>query len=186
MARALVTFALIAALPLAAAGCSKRACFAWTAEEGACPSQAEAPVFFAGPPGCPDAVQSVDSEPDYDGELCCYDVSTGDSDEVPCYGGESGGSAVVTTTATGPVPGEPSCFGCSDALGGLSPPCADSNIFLNDLMNCMCVGACASACSMSSCSIPLAVDETCFGCLSDTASGCGNELNTCQNDFTKF
>ena len=182
MIRTLVTFALIAALPLAAAGCSKRACFAWTAEEGACPSQAEATVFFQGPPSCPEAVRSVDSEPDYDGELCCYDVTTGDGEEALCDGGEPGGSS-----ATGPVPPvQPSCFRCSDVLGGLEPPCVDSSVFVDNLMNCMCIGTCASACSMSQCSIPLAVDQTCFGCLTDTALGCGNELNACENDLKEL
>jgi hypothetical protein len=186
MARALVTFALITALPLAAAGCSKRACFAWTENEGACPSQAEAPVFFAGPPGCPDAVQSVDSEPDYDGELCCYDVTTGDSDETLCYGGETAGSSVVT--GTGPVPPpQMSCFGCSDVLfGGFSPPCGGSSVLLDQLMTCMCTGLCASACSTTGCSIPLNADDTCLSCLTDPSAGCGDEFNSCQNDFTGF
>ena len=65
------------------AGCGKRACFHWTELEGACPSSDEARLFFENP-GCLSAVESIDSEGDFDGELCCYDVTTVDTGDEAC------------------------------------------------------------------------------------------------------
>ncbi|WP_438037113.1 hypothetical protein [Sorangium sp. So ce204] len=78
-----------------AAGCGKRACFHWTALEGACPSSDEARVFFENP-GCVSSIDSIDSEGDFDGELCCYDVTTVDTGDEECFAqgpmsGSSGG-----------------------------------------------------------------------------------------------
>ncbi|XXT14234.1 hypothetical protein WME94_28700 [Sorangium sp. So ce429] len=64
-------------------GCGKRACFQWTELEGACPSSEEARVFFTNP-GCLNAVESIDSEGDFDGELCCYDVTMVDTGDEKC------------------------------------------------------------------------------------------------------
>jgi hypothetical protein len=76
----LVVFLLTFALPFAGGGCTKQACLFWTEADGACPSQDEAITFFDDE-GCASTVESVDSEPEYDGELCCYDVTerSGDS-----------------------------------------------------------------------------------------------------------
>jgi hypothetical protein len=72
-----------AVLLAGSAGCGKRACFHWTELEGACPSSDEARVFFENP-GCLSAVESIDSEGDFDGELCCYDVTTVDTGDEVC------------------------------------------------------------------------------------------------------
>ncbi|WP_437569540.1 hypothetical protein [Sorangium sp. So ce542] len=69
------------AVSLATTGCDKVGCFEWTKYEGACPSQEEALEYFGGS-SCSD-VKSVDSEPEYDGDYCCYDI-TKRADDVPC------------------------------------------------------------------------------------------------------
>ncbi|AUX33450.1 MULTISPECIES: hypothetical protein [Sorangium] len=71
------------ALLLLAGGCGKRACFHWTELEGACPSSDDAYVFFQNP-GCLSSIESIDSEGDFDGELCCYDVTTVDTGDEEC------------------------------------------------------------------------------------------------------
>ena len=73
--------ALLAAmlLALAGTGCGKIGCFEWTKAEGACPSKDEALEFF-GNPNCGGQVESVDSEPEYDGEYCCYEITKQGSD----------------------------------------------------------------------------------------------------------
>ncbi|WP_437642211.1 hypothetical protein [Sorangium sp. So ce854] len=68
---------------LLASGCGKRACFHWTELEGACPSRDEARVFFDNP-GCLSEIASIDGEGDFDGELCCYDVTTVDTGDEAC------------------------------------------------------------------------------------------------------
>lgn len=82
------------------AGCGKRACFHWTELEGACPSSDEARVFFENP-GCVSSIESIDSGADFDGELCCYDVTTVDTGDEEC------------TTVQGPM---------SSGAGGGRPP----------------------------------------------------------------
>ncbi|WP_437732939.1 hypothetical protein [Sorangium sp. So ce1335] len=62
------------ALAVATTGCDKVGCFEWTELEGACPSQAEALEYF-GSDACQGPVESVDSEPDYDGDYCCYSIT---------------------------------------------------------------------------------------------------------------
>ncbi|WP_438002648.1 hypothetical protein WME89_27180 [Sorangium sp. So ce321] len=73
----------LAAPALLSSGCGKRACFHWTELEGACPSSEEARVFFENP-GCLSAIESIDSQGDFDGELCCYDVTTVDTSDEDC------------------------------------------------------------------------------------------------------
>src|SRR5262245_6597346 len=90
-----ILLALTCALPLVTSACGQQACFFWTSAEGACPSQDEALQFF-GDQICGSPIESVDSEPEYDGELCCYDVTERNTSEVPCAGGAGGfGSGVV-------------------------------------------------------------------------------------------
>jgi hypothetical protein len=169
-------------LPFVTASCSKKACFQWTRAEGACPSQEEALAYFEGPPECGTDILSVDSEADFDGELCCYDVSGGDTSEAPCARGSVGSAAVTTAVSTGAGP--QGCFGCGDVVfSGLSPICESSFPLVNNLMTCVCDGACATACSATPCGVPLFPDGTCFDCMSNSASGCGNELNACSSDF---
>ncbi|KYF79657.1 hypothetical protein BE11_26585 [Sorangium cellulosum] len=65
------------ALAVATTGCDKVGCFEWTEIEGACPSQAEALAYF-GSDECNGQVESVDSEPEYDGDYCCYSITKRD------------------------------------------------------------------------------------------------------------
>ncbi len=72
-------------LAVATTGCDKVGCFEWTELEGACPSQEEALPYF-GDPACGGEVESVDSEPEYDGDYCCYDITKQSSDYYgPCF-----------------------------------------------------------------------------------------------------
>lgn len=191
-----ILVALIAALPLAVAGCSKRACFEWSEQEGACPAQDEAMEFFQGPPGCEDAIRSIDSEPDFDGELCCYDVTNGDSDEILCYDGSSsvggaggaggmggaGGSSSIATTSVSTGTGPQQCFSCaSELFGGMGPLCPQASLLLEQLQTCLCSGACASSCSITGCSIPFNPDDACLSC-TESEMGCAVEFNACVND----
>ena len=77
--RALLLAAL--ALALATAGCGTVGCFAGTEAEGSCPSQDEAIAFF-GDPSCGGQVDSVDSEPEFDGDYCCYDITKVNNDDL--------------------------------------------------------------------------------------------------------
>ncbi|WP_437316007.1 hypothetical protein [Sorangium sp. So ce385] len=70
------------AVSLATTGCDKVGCFEWTKYEGACPSQEEALEYFGGAT-CGSEVKSVDSEPEFDGDYCCYDI-TKRTDDAPC------------------------------------------------------------------------------------------------------
>jgi hypothetical protein len=75
---------IAAALALATVGCGKIGCFAWTKAEGACPSQDEALEFF-GNPQCGGPIESVDSEAEFDGQYCCYDITKrGEEDYDEC------------------------------------------------------------------------------------------------------
>jgi hypothetical protein len=72
----------------AQSGCVERACFHWTAAEGACPASFNAHEFFG---ECSD-IKSVDSPGDYVSEgLCCYSISKTDG-RLPRKCGTSGSS----------------------------------------------------------------------------------------------
>jgi hypothetical protein len=91
------------ALPLSAAGCDDgtKACFHWTEQEGACPTRREALVFFRNP-GCESSVRNVDSDGEFDGELCCYEVTALDAGDEVC------GKPSAPTIGGGlPVPDKP-------------------------------------------------------------------------------
>lgn len=80
-------------LAIAGAGCGKVGCFEWTVHEGECPSQEEALAYF-GSTECSGEVASVDSEPEYDGKYCCYDITKRDYDDYPaCTAPPSGDRA---------------------------------------------------------------------------------------------
>ncbi|WP_437982523.1 hypothetical protein [Sorangium sp. So ce117] len=97
------------ALTLATAGCGKVGCFdyteiEWTENGGACPSQEEALAYF-GSDSCGGEVESVDSEAEYDGDYCCYDITKRDE-----YGGtctSPGGRISPTQPAPPPAPSPP-------------------------------------------------------------------------------
>ena len=190
LTRTCLTLALIAALPLAA-GCSKRACFQWSELEGSCPSQEEAELFFQGPPGCEDAVRSVDSEPEFDGELCCYDITTSDADDILCSdasgsGGSSGSGGVggappnpstAVSTGTGPM----ACSPCLDVLvSGVGTTCDKTTALLEELLVCICSGACAGSCP-NNCTLPFDPDDTCMTCV-QSDPGCQVQFEACLGD----
>ncbi len=194
--------AAVLALPLLTGGCGRRACFTWTAQEGACPAQSEALPFFSNP-RCPGKVTSIESEPtsELDGELCCYEVVADENvAEVDCSSGGFGGAnssggfgessafAVSTVGATGGFDGgppPPPCVNCGSALKlGVfaSPPCNGGTATLvNDLLACACNGNCTAACGGDLCGGSLPGPE-CFDCLQSTVQGCSTELNLCFSD----
>lgn len=86
-----VRLAALGVVAAVSAGCTEEACFNWTPEEGACPSQEEALQFFV-PVGCTGEIESVDSEGEYvvdnedafSGDLCCYEVTRSDNEFAFC------------------------------------------------------------------------------------------------------
>src|SRR5262245_27836137 len=58
----------------------KVGCFAWTEAEGTCPPQEEALEYFG---SCNTEVESVDSEAEYDGQYCCYEITKYPVDSPP-------------------------------------------------------------------------------------------------------
>lgn len=76
--------AMLAALP----GCgSDDACFQWSENEGACPAQEDAKTYMTqvGPTSsnC-GGILSVDSDGEFDGTACCYEVTKAETDQY-CY-----------------------------------------------------------------------------------------------------
>jgi hypothetical protein len=178
----LLGFVLSCALPLGSSGCSQQACFFWTKAEGPCPSQAEALQFLASN-NCDSPIESVDSEAEYDGELCCYDVTERGSDEILCR-------PPVPDTKP-PIPGDggiPSCQTCGSFLNNefmgipTETPCLDSLAIFDTLRNCLCEGPCQPACSDNICSGGSA-STACFDCATDSAVGCGSQFSACVNDL---
>lgn len=77
----------LAVLVTALSGCGDTACFQWGAEEGACPAQVDAKTFMTpqnplGGDAC-NSVLSVDSDGEFDGTSCCYDVT--ETENQYCY-----------------------------------------------------------------------------------------------------
>jgi hypothetical protein len=187
--------AAVLALPLTA-GCGRKACFTWTAQEGTCPAQSEALEFFSDP-RCPGRITSVESAPtsELDGELCCYAVTANeDVDEGGCAGfgganssGSFDESSVFAASGGfdggGPIP--PSCVSCGAALKvGVfaSTPCNEATgTLVNDLLSCACNGNCSAPCGGDLCG-GSAPGSECFVCLQDSTQGCAKELDACFAD----
>ena len=83
--QALAAVALLAATP----GCEDTACIQWTQAEydrSGCPPQDEAKAYMTVPTDpligtdC-NTVISVDSEGEFDGQVCCYDVTRKERDD---------------------------------------------------------------------------------------------------------
>ena len=73
--KALCSAALAAALAMT--GCKgDHACIQWSEQDGACPARADALDYLL--PPCDDPIESVDSEPEFDGQACCYEITKGD------------------------------------------------------------------------------------------------------------
>ena len=89
----------VALLLVSSAGCEDEACFSWTKQEGACPSQDDAISFFVSP-GCVGSIQTVDSSGEFveapedpiPGDLCCYQVTKTSNDFGSCQGSSSAGA----------------------------------------------------------------------------------------------
>lgn len=84
----LLTLAVLT-LAVGNAGCGKVGCFEYTEIEyeeagGTCPSQEEALAYFGGM-DCDSEVESVDSEGEYDGYYCCYEITKRTNrDDISC------------------------------------------------------------------------------------------------------
>jgi hypothetical protein len=176
--------ALACALPLASTGCAQRACFFWTEAEGECPSQNEAIDFFTNS-NCDSPIESVDSEAEFDGEMCCYDVTERATEEIMCS------PPVPDSKPPGPgggVPPPPTCLTCSSFVGSAfmgAPPdklCQTSLAIFDTLQSCLCAGPCQSACNGSFCA-QASASTACFDCATDSAVGCGSEFGACVNDL---
>jgi hypothetical protein len=185
--RPLLVFALALGLPFAGSGCGKQACFFWTEAEGTCPTRDEAIDFF-GDTSCDSPIESIDSEGEFDGELCCYDVTERDTGEILCdgsvgAGGFGTGGVAVSTGAGG------SCQTCSSfatsAFMGASPAglCPSSQGIFTTLSTCLCSGACQPVCSTDLVCMGQSSSTVCFDCATDSAVGCGSQFSACVNDI---
>jgi len=179
-----IPFALLPVLAAAIAieGCGSRvACLEWSADRGACPSSEEALKRFGGQ-SCVGDILSVDSEAEADETGCCYDVTKRGAGDFDCAttGGTnpSGGITTGGSTASGG-----SCGGCAAFQAGeASELCQSSEGLFNNLVSCLCSGACAAACEDGSCSTT-SDSSACAACAADTESGCGLETAACENDI---
>jgi hypothetical protein len=141
------------------------ACLEWSEEKGECPDREEALQRFGGQ-SCVSDIKVVTSEPSFDGTACCYEVQKRGSNE-----------GCVDT-----APAPPPCGGCGSFRKGAAPTlCAGSVGIFNNLVACLCSGACAAACEDGSCAEPFD-NAACEVCVNDAENGCGDEFVACQND----
>jgi hypothetical protein len=168
--------ALLAALATSP-GCTDMACLEWSDERGSCPSKEEALKRFGGQ-SCIGNIKEVNSEAEYDGTACCYDVTKRAAGDRSCAGalGPAGQSG-------GPAPSGP-CGGCAQFQAGeVSDLCPESVDVFNNLVACLCSGPCAVACDDGSCASSFDTDE-CKACVDDTSeNGCGAQMAACQGDI---
>jgi hypothetical protein len=200
----LLLAAAVLALPFTGGGCGRTACFTWSTQEGACPAQSEALAFFSNPL-CPGQITAVDSEPvnEYDGKLCCYQVTAREqTDEGLCqgFGGSSSGGQGFGGSSSSPVStgvgqggfggasttgqgGGTTCARCGEEIGTTSPAllCDGSAELFKELIDCACSGACGAVCADNFCAGNPASSD-CAVCLQDASLGCGNQLTACAND----
>jgi hypothetical protein len=180
--------------PFSLAGCGQTACITWSENEGACPAQDEALMFFQNP-ACPSSVVSVDSDGAFANNLCCYGVTKVDSSfgsgDFSCFpgggvGGGFGATSVGAVTSGGPPPPiSLPCFRCAQALEDQTASagniCTASQDLFDLVQSCMCKGACTSACANNFCSFNDA-SSACLSCVSDTSTDCGIVFDKCAND----
>lgn len=192
-------------LTVSSSGCgTDRACFYWTEAEGACPSQSEALDFFQGD-FCSGTITSVDSEPSFEGDTCCYDVTEDSSSFANCvpepgpfppgtsvvgvggFGGSGGFGGAGGSAGAGGAGGvggvEPTCASCKQFLLEDNPPelCPASVPLYEAFTDCKCLGACADVCG-DACMSSGAPAADCDNCLLDTSQGCGMQFFACSND----
>src|SRR5829696_4197481 len=154
-------------------GCTDQACIQWGENEGPCPPKSEAIKYMvAASNDCSgNGVVSVDSEGDFDGRACCYDITKNDKDD-PVVCGTSGigvsagptGTGAAVTTGTG-------------ATGGSTPTCEGAS----------CTPECFFSApppdpppSMSSCVV---IDNIFVQCNPLTNEGCDPSFSTCDLFF---
>jgi hypothetical protein len=187
----------LAAIPLhGTAGCaSRQACFTFSTTEFnafGCPAQKNALENFSDP-RCPGAIVSVDSEGDFDGELCCYTVTYADitpdcGNNVGGQGGAGGftgdvggfGSVGFTATTTG---SGQTCFSCADAVLGVNEDpnflCGDAFAPWQNLHTCACnSSSCATDCQDSFC-VQMPPSSACLSCLQATGGPCSKFVEDC-------
>lgn len=76
------------------------------------------------------------------------------------------------------------CLPCAEVAWNLSPekPICETSLPLYDAFNaCMCSGACAAPCQ-STCDQTGGDFTSCYNCMYDTETGCGDELSACLDD----
>jgi hypothetical protein len=73
---------------------------------------------------------------------------------------------------------------CFEVLYGDDPKalCPPSQAVYDALVTCICGPTCGSACGANLCQ-QASADSACDMCIASVASGCGNELIACNNDF---
>jgi len=202
--------ACLLALPLvvvmSSSGCTDQACIQWSEEEGPCPPRSEAIKFMIPATNCNSGgkVVSVDSEGDFDGQACCYDVTNRDeNEEIVCDGvsgvGVTTGASAVTSTGVGAAGGgPPQCSGETCSADCFAPEPAPSNgscvamdnitVFCNPISNAGCFegGTCDfffdGFSTVLSCSSNF-FTSTCSPCF--TAGEC-QPGNACLSQCTKF
>lgn len=199
-------------LPLAATGCSERACFEWTEAEGVCPAQDEALVFFEEPFCQYSDIKTIDSEPEFDDGACCYAVTKRDSNDFFACEGSSGGVTVGGVGGSssvggaggvgggiggaggagggmggsGGAGGSPPCNRCNAALvsGDSSNLCPGSDALFSEYMMCLCAGACSTQCEEFCMSGGPDKSMECAECEIDTTmNGCGTQFSACASDM---
>jgi hypothetical protein len=151
-------------------GCTDQACIQWAESEGPCPPMSEAIKYMVPSSDCTgqSGVISVDSEGDFDGQACCYDVTKRDDDEPIACGTSVGvgvgpGATTAVTTGTGATGGGPTCEGasCSPECFFSTPPPSPPP-------------------SMSSCVV---IDNITIHCNPLTNEGCENTGGSCDVFF---
>lgn len=176
-----IGFALLPVLAAAALvnGCSKTACLEWSPDKGACPSREEALKRFGGQ-SCVADIIAVDSDAVADDTACCYEVTERKAGQAGCSSASAGPSGgAVGPTGGGPGP----CIGCAAFRAGEEGDlCEPSVDIFNNLVGCLCSGACAEACDDGSCSTTFDT-PACQACVADTENGCGNEMSACEGDI---
>jgi hypothetical protein len=165
-------------------GCGgDQACIQWGEDEGPCPPKAEAIRFMA--PTC-DVRLTIESEGDYDGVTCCYDVIKEQLEGCPVDGSTVGVSTAVSSTATvssssGPPPscdGTGDCFVCQQCATMFGGPCSDLADQCSANPECSALQGCLMGCAPG--------DDTCTStCMNVHAMGVAdfevlNDCTTCQ------
>jgi hypothetical protein len=70
---------VVCAAALANAGCEgDTACIQWSEQDGACPAREEALDYMQ--PRCEDPIESVDSNGEFEGQACCYEITKAEAE----------------------------------------------------------------------------------------------------------